>query len=943
MLLSVPDLPGLAPAGLAALPAADTLVLTVNNRLARRLVADLAAGFAPGQRVAEIPRIMPLSAALREMADAHAFLPDAAVAGHRLDAFAAQWLWADVIARAEADRPLLDVAQAAALAADADRQIDEWMLRVPPAMETAESRRLAEWRAAYRKALARADAEDDNLGYENVLRRLEAGAPAGARHVVLAGFGEISPRLGRLLAALRAGGAELAQLQEARDAAAPLRVQAADRHAEWQAAAAWAAQRLRGDPQGRYAIVAAQLQEDAPLARRRLARTLAAGPQGPALAFNVAVGRPLAEWPAARAALAWLAVLAQFAREGACPAPMLGAALLAGHCAGDLRDGGAHAALDAGWRRRQHAVRSLDEWLADLRRCGRLDAAWQHAWQGCQAWGRGRGAAGADAWSRRFRAALAALGFPGDRAQDSVGYQVCEALEAALDRYAGMAVAGRLDAAGAVALLRQLAAATPFQPQRDPSARLDVLGLLEAEGGRWDGIWVLGLSDEVLPATPKPNPLLPAAVLRAAGAPRATPEREREWAHELYQSLCRCAREVVLSHPLLDGERELRPAPLIAALPVAPGPAVEQEAGGIPAGLETLSDERGLPLEPEARTRGGLDVLDTQARNPMWAYVRHRLGARALGDYADDAVAGARGRFLHAALEKVWRMLPDQDALHQAIAAGTLDGLVAQAVALAAERELQQSYGPALRELECRRARSVLAAWLDLEAQRTPFAVAQVEGERHWRRGPLALSLRLDRIDLLPDGRAVIVDYKTGTAVPAPEADWARARPVNLQLPFYAAVLDQAGEEGGAEERPRAGTVHVDGDGGPPASAAGTGNANTGGAGQTPIAADVAGLVLAHVHARQAAAAGLADADLGLAGVQSPQDWEAFAGLDWPAVRARWRGAIEALADEYAAGVAENRSMRRDDLKYCDALPFLRVGREDVDDEAQDAPEAGDD
>jgi len=118
---------------------------------------------------------------------------------------------------------------------------------------------------------------------------------------------------------------------------------------------------------------------------------------------------------------------------------------------------------------------------------------------------------------------------------------------------------GKLDASQAVSLLADLAADTLFQPQRDPGARLDVLGLLEAEGGRWDGVWVLGLSDEVLPATPKPNPLLPLAVLRRAGAPRATPERERQWAQELFASLCRCAPQVVFSHPQFDGERALRP------------------------------------------------------------------------------------------------------------------------------------------------------------------------------------------------------------------------------------------------------------------------------------------------------------------------------------------------------------------------------------------------
>src|SRR3546814_21132404 len=80
----------------------------------------------------------------------------------------------------------------------------------------------------------------------------------------------------------------------------------------------------------------------------------------------------------------------------------------------------------------------------------------------------------------------------------------------------------------AVGLLQRLAHETPFQPQRDPAARLDVLGFLESEGGRWDGVWVLGLTDEVLPAAPKPNPFIPLAALRQAHAPRAPPERRSE-------------------------------------------------------------------------------------------------------------------------------------------------------------------------------------------------------------------------------------------------------------------------------------------------------------------------------------------------------------------------------------------------------------------------------
>lgn len=883
MPLSVSDLPGLTLDAVAALPAADTVVLTVNNRLARRLVAELAARLGDGRRAAELARIMPLSAWLRHVADAHAFLPDADVAGRRLDGFAARWLWAQVISQAEADRPLLDVAQAAALAADADSQIDEWMLSVPPALETPEYQRLAVWRRAYRDALERAGAEDENTGYENVLRRLDAGAPPGMRHLVLAGFGEISPRLARLLDVLRRASVTTARLLDEGEAASPVCLRAADRYAEWQAAAAWAAERLRADPKGRYAIVAAQLQQDAPLARRYLARMLAAGSQGPALPFNVAVGRPLSEWPAVRAALAWLSVLVKFAEDRACPVPMVGAALLAGHCAGDVDEAGVHAGLDAKWRRRQRVVLALTEWMRELERCPRLAAGWRKAWQ---AWGGSQEEAPADAWGRRFRAALAALGFPGDRALDSAGYQVCEAFEAALDRYAGMTVVGKLDASQAVSLLADLAADTLFQPQRDPGARLDVLGLLEAEGGRWDGVWVLGLSDEVLPATPKPNPLLPLAVLRRAGAPRATPERERQWAQELFASLCRCAPQVVFSHPQFDGERALRPAPMIAALPAMLAP--QPPAAPQPVPMESLRDEQGLPLAADRPTVGGLDVLDTQSRNPMWAYVRHRLGARALPDYAEPATTSARGQFLHAALEAIWRDLRDQETLHEYLRSGRLPDFLRARVDAAADAHLRD-YSPALRQLECERACSVLATWLDVEAQRTPFAVEQLEYERAWQHGPLTLNLRLDRVDRLADGSVLIVDYKTGMGLASPESDWTRERPVNLQLPFYAAVLG-AGEQA------------------------------------------VCGLVLARVHARHADAAGLADVDVGLPGVDAPQDWEAFRDTDWGGVLQRWRRAVQALADEYAAGVATNAAMRRDDLKYCDALPFLRLEQEVGDD-----------
>src|SRR5690606_36478808 len=107
------------------------------------------------------------------------------------------------------------------------------------------------------------------------------------------------------------------------------------------------------------------------------------------------------------------------------------------------------------------------------------------------------------------------------------------------------------------------------------------------------------------------------------------------------------------------GERELRPSPLVAS--AAPTQGTPPEAAAVAVlPQESLDDGQGPPLAAGNRVGSGLDVLDTQARNPLWAFVRHRLGGRELAPYADAATVNVRGQFLHKALELLWGMMPDQ-------------------------------------------------------------------------------------------------------------------------------------------------------------------------------------------------------------------------------------------------------------------------------------------
>ena len=116
----------------------------------------------------------------------------------------------------------------------------------------------------------------------------------------------------------------------------------------------------------------------------------------------------------------------------------------------------------------------------------------------------------------------------------------------------------------------------------------------------------------------------------------------------------------------MDGERELRPSPLIAgAAPLDWTPARPAAAEPLP--QESLDDRQGPPLAPGGRGGGGLDVLDTQARNPCGPSCA-TASAAARWRPADVAAISVRGQFLHRALELAWGMLPDQDALHAAMA-----------------------------------------------------------------------------------------------------------------------------------------------------------------------------------------------------------------------------------------------------------------------------------
>lgn len=884
---------------LAQLNATEVTVLTVNNRMARRVIQDFAQQARACASVGEMPLIVPWSgwisqqliqAGFHESLKAHAVL---------LDAFGSQLLWGRVIDALEADEPLLDTQQAAIAAQQADKLIDEWMIEVDPASTTEEYAHFLLWRDRYREALARLDALDPNLALARVIEHIREGLPVRPQ-LLLAGFTEITPRMSQILAALAERGVSIFVLEpDTLAQAQPSRMLLDTAQDEWVAAAHWARAHLEKHPQGRFAIIAVSLEAEVAYARRTLTRVLqgeasAADPAAQAFPFNVAVARPLSEWQAVRAVMAWLRTFVLFKEQRKARASDLGAALLAGYCSGDLLELGERANIDADWRHNQATELSVIAWSKKIERLKQLSPAWQLAWQ---AWSELPRKGPVRLWSATFRQTLSTLGFPGRSKQSSTVYQVIEALDHLFERFDALSpILGSLSASEALSILGRLARSIPFQPQRDPAARLDVLGMLEAEGGSWDGVWILGLTDEVFPAIAKPNPFVPLSELRRVGAPRSTPEREREWAAHMYQQLCALAPMVVLSSPMHEGERGLRPSPLIQDVPlsshdkrvVSERPACEP--------LEFIEDYQAPVLRPDENVKGGIALLETQARNPLWAFVRYRLGAYGLPAYSELAPASARGMFLHAVMQAVWETFRSQAQCQQVTAAGELHEILVDLIHAAAQQELA-AFNPALRALEEKRAMRIVTAWLALECEREPFVAVQIEEKHELSVAGLTLSVRLDRMDQLEDGDRVVIDYKGGASLPKVLNDWQRERPVQLQLPAYAAVLDKEG-----------------------------------------ILDTVAGLMLVHLHSGSQLPVGLLSRDIGVQGPTLFNDAD-YPDADWAAAMRRLRNVVHALAAEFTSGLALNQSWSRTDLQYCDVPALLRrydEGQELFDDMAED-------
>jgi len=841
---------------------AGATIITSSGRLARVLTHEFHLHEREmGRGVWKTPDILPLDAFLKRT------WRDWVLRGARPDAPALlsplqeQVVWEQVIRQTPEGGSLLQIPETANHAMKAWELIQAYRLEVDAQFEASEDWAVfAAWSREF-VSLCRTKNWLDSARLTGAVGRLfHEGEVPKPELLFVAGFDELTQQQSEFLAAL----GNWRKVENRDFDGEPARWKLSGGTAEIRAAAVWARQCLEENQAAQIGIIVPDLERSRSKVERIFREVLepASSFDGRERSFHLSLGPSLAQYPAVHAALLMLHFGA-----GRISLPQTGVLMRSPFLGGAHEEWTKRALLDAKLRRNgvwdvtvaqlRDAAGSCPDLVRLLRRFEKELAGLaveRHASE----------------WSRDFARLLEASKWPGDRPLSSREHQVVEAWYGALSDLAALEIAtGPMTFAEAVDRLRQIADASPFQVENE-GAPIQIMGMLESSGLRFDHLWIMGLHHEAWPRPANPNPFLPIALQREHKLPHSSAERELEFASKVMERLTASAPDVVLSYPEGEGDRRLEASPL------AGGSWVEGDFSGegnwvalirAAAQMEELSDEMAPAAVVDAKHGGGASLFKDMAACPFRAFAKHRLGARELEDTDLGLNYKDRGTTVHKALEFIWSELGSQSRL-TALTPDELHDLIVRA-AEAAVQKLGATVGSAL---ERRRIERLLAQWLEIEKARAEFVVRKPEEERLVTLGGLQVRTRVDRVDESPDGRQIILDYKTGVVK---FAGWDGDRPDEPQLPLYCATSDEP----------------------------------------------IAGAAFALIHAGDLEFRGLAEPGIAPPGMKR---MNMEMPLPFGEQRAEWRRVLEKLADNFRGGHAQV-DPKRGACDYCGLKALCRI------------------
>lgn len=358
-------------------------------------------------------------------------------------------------------------------------------------------------------------------------------------------------------------------------------------------------------------------------------------------------------------------------------------------------------------------------------------------------------------------------------------------------------------------MIDSLLSAETVRTPESHDARVMIWGTLEARSQTADLVILGGLNESVWPTLPAPDPWLNRQMRVRAGL--LLPERRIGLSAHDYQ-LAAAAKTVVLSRAKRNAEAETVPSRwvnrltyLLEGLKAGGGPKALRSmrrrgedwiaiATQLTAPTEHLPAEpRPAPSPPSDQRPRKLSItrIQTLIRDPFAIYAQYVLRLDALNPLMRQPDAALRGTFLHKALHSFINGGGEGHSDLMRVVHETLDAAVPW---------------PATRRLWAARMARVSDFFVTSEeARRTLGIPTFMERSVRMELSDPAFTLhgRVDRIDLSPDGSALIYDYKTGAAPTPVNREY-----YDKQLPLTALAVEDSGVED-TDPRPVQSTAYI--------------------------------------------------------------------------------------------------------------------------------------
>jgi hypothetical protein len=208
--------------------------------------------------------------------------------------------------------------------------------------------------------------------------------------------------------------------------------------------------------------------------------------------------------------------------------------------------------------------------------------------------------------------------------------------------------------------------------------------------------------------------------------------------------------------------------------------------------LERCQDDHAPALPVGTRAPGGAGLVVAQSDCPFRATAKYRLKVEPWPYAIDGLQPNERGNLVHATLNNFFRVVGSHAEL-AAMSAAQIGAELARAATSACALITTSRWAllpPMVAALEPVRLRALAQEWIaNFELPRPPYRVGSLETRFSLSLGGLELSLRFDRVDALPQGGALMIDYKTGSvAIPK---HWFGERPREPQLGLYTLAWQQ--------------------------------------------------------------------------------------------------------------------------------------------------------